>query len=286
MYRVGIDIQGDQAVIARVTSDMGRPVIDRLEEIAVDQIAGQDWLKACYPVLSVNDSQVQIKSLNLRSVPDSGYRVAGKLELLTCVLEPESEFLFSTYPTGLDNSFLAMICRKKELKRLVDLVGLAPKDGFQSDSFIPRSAALGSGFVTYCQSEPGELIGLIDLGRESAAISLIYKGKPISLAHMPLSALPAEKETRLKQISVQARTMINFQISRLSGAGLNVPLATLILSGEQADQSTCDIFLAQFSSGVKLPQINPAFLDDTLRGRSDVSRYLVAMGLAFNSLAR
>lgn len=284
MLRVGIDISGDNALVARVSNDLGRPVVDRLDELAVDEIAGKNWLNSCHPVFGVNDSLVQVKSLNLKLTPEINFRVAGKFELTNSLLEPQENFIFSTYETGLKDNFVGTICRLEELTKLVDRVGLAPKDGFRSDNFVARSAALGSGYATFCQNEPGELIGLIDLGRHSAAISLTYKGRPISLAHMSLADQSIEDETGLKRIAVQAKTMINFQKSRLSGGGLNLPLATLILSGERANRSACDIFSSQFPSGVKLPVINPAFLIDSLSDREDVSRFLVAMGLAFNSL--
>lgn len=286
MLRVGIDIQGDRALVARGSNDLGRPVVDRLEELPVDEIAGQNWLNSCQPVLGVNDSLVQVKSLNLKLTPEINFHTAGKFELANSLLEPEVNFIFSTYRTGLKDNFVGTICRLEELIKLVDRLGLAPKDRFRPDNFVARSAALGSGYATFCQNEPGELIGLIDLGQRSAAISLTYKGRPISLAHMPLANQSNDDESGLKQMAVQAKTMINFQISRLSGGGLNLPLATLILSGERADQSACDIFSSQFPSGVKLPEINPAFLIDSLSDREDLSRFLVPMGLAFNSLAQ
>lgn len=286
MLRVGIDIHDDLALVARVSNDLGRPVVDRLDELAVDELAGQPWLNSCQLVLGLDDALVQVKNLTLKLPPEIDFRAAGKFELSHCLLEPEENFLFSTYRTGLEHNFVGTICRLERLKRLVDRLGLAPKDGFRSDNFIARSAALGSGYMAYCHDEPGELIGVIDLGGQSAAISLIYKSRPISLAHMPLANGTDDDEPRLKQIAVQAKTMINLQISRLSGEGLNLPLATLILSGEQADQRACDIFSGQFPSGVKLPTINPAFLIDSLNGRDDIGRFLVPMGLAFNSLAR
>ena len=286
MLRVGIDIHDETALVARVSNDLGRPVVDRLDELAVDEIAGQHWLNSCHPVLGVEDSWVQVKSLTLKLSPEINFHTAGKFELANCLLEPEENFLFSTYRTGLEHNFMGTICRLEKLKRLVDQLGLASRDGYRSDNFIARSVALGSGYAAYCHNEPGELIGLIDLGRQSAAISLIYKGRPISLARMPLADQPTETEPRLKQIAVQAKTMINLQISRLSGEGLNLPLATLVLSGEQANQTACEIFAGQFPSGVKLPTINPAFLIDSLNGREDISRFLVPMGLAFNSLAQ
>jgi hypothetical protein len=285
MHRVGLDINGSRVCLARVSNDLGRPIVERLEEIELATVSGREWWPDSQPVFGIDDRLAQVKHIQLKLNSNIGYSAAGKFELARTLLEPESEFLFATYPTKLENGYVGTICRIDELNRLIDRVGLAPRIGFDSSVFVLRSAALGSGYLTYCQTASGELTGLIDLREPSASICLVYNGRIISLAHMPVDKPEGNDLTSYKKIAVQGKTVINLLTSRLSGLGLNLPVATLILTGDLADEIMFEQFAARFSMGVARPKLNEAYLSESLKDQSGTERFLVAMGLAFNSLA-
>jgi len=286
MTQVGFDINDEEVRVARVSNDLGRPVVERLEQVALKEIPGQPWLNSCRPVFSIADSFTRVKALNLNLTSQMSYRDAGQFEMARTLLDREEEFLFATYPTEIESSYVGTICRRDKLSKIVDRVGFAPKEGYRADSFIPRAAALGAGYLTYCQPEPGELTGLIDLTEQSASICLIYRRRIVSIGHFPLEARLSNESKDHRSTVTQAKTMINLLTSRLSTSGLNVPMATLILTGGESAPGLSEQFGNRFACGVSVPRPNPAYFNESLTERPDISRYLVAMGLAFNSLAR
>lgn len=279
---VGIDIHGDRASLALVTTDLGRPVVEELVQLPLKDLPGIALLNGAKVTLGVSDQEVLVKNLKL-SLPDIiSSTEAGSFELARSLLEPASDFIFLIRPTALPEEFIGLTLRLAKLSSLIDSLGFAPTTGLSIESFQVRSLALSKAFATYCQPEPGELIGLVDLAPPAAAIVLKYKGEPISLSSMPLNRADLADESSIRQLAVQTKTLINFQISRLAADGLNVPLATLLISGQQSDDRLLAILGEQFPAGVRQPMVNPAFLSSSNEETSSVLPFLVPMGLAVN----
>lgn len=273
--QLGLDLLGTSWRVAGVTFDAGRPQIRSLVQTSNHAEVGDYLAVADSATLAVADDLVMVKSLHLPETVPGSVRERGVFELTAGLLEPQSQFAFELIATAQPERFLGLVYRRQLLHRLPD--GLPSPEQVNHRM---RAAALGSGYITFCRPETGDLVAVADLSDNPIPVCLIYRKRIAALASIS-NGFGFAAETDQRRLAIELKTIINFRLSALAEEGVTVPLARLILCGRHVTPSLIQAFTPFFPTGVAEAQVNPAFLDASVSPEvGAVANYLVALGLA------
>jgi len=278
---VGIDDRGDALYLAEITRRQETLQVARLSRLSDRGAIGNDWPERARVVMAVPDAMVIVKSLQIPASAPGPVDSIIRFELAESLLDDISEFQFQTEMTGRTGKYLGLVYRRALLRDLTERVGLG--DSGRSVCHQARALALGRGYLTFCDRAAGELIGLVDLGGEAASVCLVFQESIVDLAAVDLRGLDLDKDTGRKQFAVDLKTVVNFRRAALQDRGINVPLSTVVMSGERADGRLREMVRTYFPGGVDLPRVRLShFGPDS--GIADVNPelWLVALGLTAN----
>jgi hypothetical protein len=273
--QLGLDRLGAAWRLAGVTFDAGRPQIRSLVLTENRATVDDSLAEAEAATLAVPDEYVMVKSLHLPDDQPGTVRERGVFELASGLLEPLSQYHFELIATAQPERFLGLVYRKQMLTQAQDGFQLPELPGHRM-----RAAALGSGYITFCRPENGDLVALADLSGHSIPVCLIYRKRIAALASIS-NGFGFADEVDQRRLAIELKTIINFRLSALAEEGVTVPLSRLILCGRHVTPHLIRSFGAFFPTGVTEAQVNPAFLEPSVDpAAGSASNYLVALGLA------
>ncbi|MBD3403250.1 hypothetical protein GF420_10180 [candidate division GN15 bacterium] len=270
---VGIEQRGDNLLVARVHHDGGRRVVRTLARVRTDDASLEELSANARTVRAVPDTRVIVKSLLVPTGDPAPPKERGAFELATSLPEPEQAFSFDLLPTARPERWVGLAYRRTTLAELFGPLADLP------DSYRMRAAALASGWLAYCRSEPGDLICLAEVGPDGVSVCFIYQKRVISLTSLGAAPDILATEQGCKHLAIELRTIANFKLAELAEQGISVPLAKLILAGSIED-GLMPHFTRLFPTGVVRPRLNEAFLQDRSQiGDIAPESFLVALGL-------
>lgn len=272
---LGIDLRANIPHRAVVSQTSGRPEIVQLAAGA-DSIVADSSIELA---IAIPDDLVLVKSLAMRngSAIDLGARI--RFELVHSVLEPENEFLFDSFKSGLSDRYVGLIYRRDRLEQFLQMLNI--RGGLNVHRFLARAAALGRGYMTFCRPEGGELQCVADITRSEVSLCFLYRGEITSLASMRLSGYDWSSPSAPRKLARELKTLVNFKLAGLADLGITIPLSVVILTGEPVDNNLFDILSGFFPIGVASPRFNQACLGrDALHPQPDL--FLAALGAAVN----
>lgn len=279
----GIDRRGNKLYAASVEHGSGRPKITGLTVYETPlqptaAIANQSEI-----VLAIPDSAVIVKHLVLPAGDSETLNDRLEFELTQCLLEPEEHFRLRFHQVDDIGRYLGFVFRRESLNALPGEWGLSQNHAEQPPAFSHRALALGQGYLTFCEREPGDLVCLVDLSASDGSICLILNHRIVDLACLPLLGRDLSSSESRLHLAVDLKTILNFKLSQLLDRGTSLPLSALILSGEQVDETFRNTVQNHFSMGVRAPRLHPGILDDQVADNAATpDLFLPALGLSVN----
>jgi len=281
--RIGIDQRGDSLLIATTVDESGRTTVLRLDRLHPSELNGGALVPEDSIALAVPDSQVMVKMVRVNPAGSISQSDRIRFELLQSVLESEDTFNFDSAPAGSADRRLGLIFRRQHISELTDRLGLRAALRENRLSFQSRAVALGKGYLTFGLEQNDPLIVLVDLAGDAASICFIYERKVADVASLSLSGHDLSGEPGLRRFAVDLKTIINYKQSMLLDAGISVPPARVLLSGEFLSDTVRDAVQSHFSVEVAGTRLNEGFfgaLDSATR--DSLPLYAAALGLTVN----
>ncbi len=279
--RIGLDRRGELIYIARVEQHAGRPEVAALAQFDEAHLKGHHLLADGDLAFAVPDGEVTIKNITLPADEVENVEVKVRFEMVQSLLEDEAEFLFDSIYTGQPHRYLGVILRKSVFDTIVhDRYGF-DADAVGDDLWRVRAAALGRGYLEFCQREKGDLVCLADFGDGLLSVCFVYRNSIVGLAHLELDKFNLEDDADIKRMAVEFKTIVNFKLASFFEQGMTLPLSSLLLSGNCPNAKVSETVSGFFSVEVTAPQANPAFFSDSAApAEIPFDKYIVALGLA------
>ena len=227
---IGVDRRRREWLIARVRRDSGRPTIEQLQRFDHASLTECEHLRTNEPVvLAIPDDQALVKSIHLDGTGDRTRRAT--FEMAQAILADESEFVFDSYPTALDNLTIGAAIRRSVLTEEVIEPFTRAIDQSSTPAALLRAIALGRGYAAYAVPEGGELTALVDLGADPVSLCFVHNGRPTAIGWLAASRYDLAEEQGRERLAVELKTVINFKLSTLFEDGLTLPLSGLVGGG-------------------------------------------------------
>jgi hypothetical protein len=275
--RIGIDGSEDRIVFATVAFEpAGSKVLSIVEQVPTPELLGTAAV-----TISVPDDECMIKNLRLQGASREEIESRVRFELSQSVLESAAAFRFELISSSGEDRHIGVAYRRALLEERVEALGLAAGEA-RPITFLPRSAALGKAYRTFCRPRGGDLICLADFAGSSVSICLLFHGETEALTWMPGSAATADDMT-VRRLAVNFKTVVNFKLLSLADYGITVPLSALVVSGAGMNEPLMQALQEYFPIGVNLPDFNISqFTQPDLCVTGVAARSMVALGLAVN----
>jgi len=283
--RVGVDLRGSTVLVVRVDSGQSPAAITSIGKYAEGQTLPQNMLANALVTIGIPDHQTQTRVIELPPVSAELRPAAARFETTAALLDPDSSFAVTVIPLVYPSSendptqWLGMAVRRASLEQFAGrLFGEIAVDS--PPEFLARGAALGLGYLNFCEAITDGSISVCDLSADYTFICFIRNGSLAGTAS--LRALPekAEGDAPLKQWISELETLVRYRAS-VGSMAPSPPM--LVFAGKRAEEIvsmpsifTMPISAAKLLSAYQLPQ----------SGEIDFGTdWLVALGLAVNGLA-
>lgn len=276
--KIGIDYRNGQYYTARVENEKGRPEVKALLRCDKDNIHKHPLLKSSEFIISVPDDKVIIKKIAFDS-SDSDFDLKVKFELAQRIGEDEKNFYSYTIPTGIENNFLGIIIRKNYFDKLsADISNSSENLSVNGEM---RSSAMAKGYLNFCQLVEGDLVCLADFCESQVSIAFIYKNQILDLTYLSLNNLNINSD--FEKAAIELKTLIDFKLAAFFNDGITVPLSSLLVIGDNLEDSQISILDRFFQSKVQKPQIHTGFFSNQSKlADIPLEKYLTALGLTIN----
>lgn len=276
----GIDRRGDLYHTAKVRSQSGRPVVEELIKQEQLQSGRIQFEKDCNVTCGVSDNLAVIKRLRVAETGPEDQCETGRFELIQSVLESEDQLHVSVLPTRVRHRVLGIAWHKGVLPYLP--VTESSTSALSID-YHSRSAALGRGYLAFCRVGQGDLMAVVDVTVDCAALCLLYRRQVADIACFDCSPDMMTRSEGMKRFALDLKTVINDKLAALRSVGVSVPLSALVISGHGVNERFRQKLTEQFPVGVLAPDMHRGYFDSgVLESTQYLSDYLVALGLALN----
>ncbi len=280
IVKIGLDLRDDLIYAARVKNGVARPEIKALIRLKREFPLEHRLLENGDIVIGISDELAMIKHIYVPQDAQYNKNELGKFEMIQSLLEDESNFQFETINTAYDNDILGYIVRKNSLENI--------SESFNSDllknkklKYCLRSLALANGYIAFCHRDAGDLICLADISNSIISICFIYKSQPIELTYLDINNLDQEKDDFPDKFALEFKTIINFKLASIFEKGITLPLSTLNITGEKADQNLIIAMQKYFNIEIAQPKINSGFFTDPSQiNKIPIHNYLISLGLS------
>jgi hypothetical protein len=282
--RIGIDCRAEYFYTARVRTEGDTPRVETLARFRKEHLRGHEYLSGSDLTLCLPDREVMVKTLSFKNPDPEDLEALIRFELSQSLLDDEADFEFDFLSAGNNGRYLGLVHRRECHARILNIYGFKENDEYaRTARFKMRAAALAEGYLKFCRYRDNELVGLVDLNKSVVSVGFIYGNRPVDLAYMTPSGEYLAEEAAGKKFAADFKTLVNFRLNVLSGAGVTVPLAALVITGEEISETLKTVLERYFPVGIRPPRIIPEYLTDS-SGSSDIpiEKYLVALGLAVN----
>jgi hypothetical protein len=277
LIQIGVDCRDNLYYAARLNYSGGRPDVKALLRLDKENLKNHHLLKGDNLIFSINDDKVTFKKIQIDK-NDEMLNEKVNFELAQSMLDDESNFIFDHIESYDTNKIIGMVVNRSGIEKIISDHSFAKT---AKVGFLARSLGLAKGYMTFCRQTGGELIALLDFNAPIVSIAFIYKNKIIDLAHVKMDNQNIDDESRLNQLAVEIKTMLNFKQASFSDEGVSIPLSAIVVSGYDFDDPMFKKFKDSFNLPLSHPEINPAYFD---RNRDTqqipLEKYLVALGLA------
>ncbi|MBN1213763.1 MAG: hypothetical protein JXA92_14425 [candidate division Zixibacteria bacterium] len=282
--QIGIDCRAEYFYTVRVSTEGDNPRVQTLARFKKEHLKGHEYLSGSEITFCLPDREVMVKALNIKNPDLDDLETIIRFELSQSLLDDESNFVFDYLQVGTNGRYLGLVHRRECHKRLLSFYGFDENDDYvKTARYKMRATALAEGYLKFCQHRDGELIGLVDFNGPTVSICFIYQNRPVDLAYMTPAGEYLVGETAGKNFAADFKTLVNFRLSALAGAGVTVPLAALVVAGDKISESLKTVLEKYFPVGIRSPRIiREYFADPHENTEIPLEKYLVALGLAVN----
>ncbi|MEA3296417.1 MAG: hypothetical protein U9R56_00960, partial [candidate division Zixibacteria bacterium] len=157
---IGIDYRDDLYYVARIQHHAGRSEVKVLARFERMHVRGHQLLEEGSFVFSVPDDKVIARNINIANCRGFDSDLLARFELAQSLIDDEREFCFDVIPTNRQGRFLGLTVRRSILGELSEPFYNGSTDSPIQAAYKIRSAALGRGYIDFCQRETGEFICL------------------------------------------------------------------------------------------------------------------------------
>lgn len=281
--RIGIDLRGDSLLIAATVAESGRVTVLRLDQIRPPVLDDGALAPDDSIALAVPDNQVMVKTVRVNPTGAISQSDRVRFELLQSVLEGEDAYHFDSTPTGNNDRRLGLIFHRQHIAELTDRLGLSAAAQENRVFFQSRPVALGRGYLAFGLELNDPFIVLVDLAGDAASICFVYDRRVVDVASLSLSGHDFSVDPERRRFAVDLKTIINYKQSTLRDAGISVPPARVLLSGELMSDAVRDAVQSHFSVEVAGTKLNEGFFGSLARAaRDSLPLYVAALGLTVN----
>lgn len=276
--KIGIDKRQETYFAARVSFSTGRPAIKSLLRFEQNDIENLTHLGGADLRLAVPDQLVTIKEISLNG-NDERNRKKIIFEMSSTVAEPEENFFYDSLPTALDNLSLGMMIRNENIETI-----LQPFSNIENKTgSLIRSAGLARGYINFCQHNEGGLVVLADFNETAISLAFVHYQKILDLGYFNLIPFDLNQETGWNKLATELKIYLNFKQASFMSRNISLPLAALIVSGNNLTPDRLKQLGGFLKTEIKQPQINRGFISgNNQNGSIPLEMYLVALGLTVN----
>ena len=132
-----------------------------------------------------------------------------------------------------------------------------------------RARALGEGYLNFSIKEAGELVCLLDIHGESISLCMIYHDKIIATGFFNFAPLDMNNSKSLNSFVTDLKTTLNYHTASLFDLGITVPLAAIIVGGENIDLKFVSKLQEHMKTSISLSRLNKSYLTEELSGKFD-----------------
>ena len=282
--QIGIDCRAEYFYTARVNTDDDAPRVQTLARFKKEHLKGHEYLSGSEITLCLPDREVMVKALNLNNPDPADLEAVIRFELSQSLLDDESDFAFDYLATGTNGRYLGLVHRRECHRQLLSFYGFDENDEYiKTARYKMRAVALAEGYLKFCHHRAGELVGLVDFNGPVVSVCFIYQNRPVDLAYLVPAGDYQVGEAAGKNFAADFKTMVNFRLNALNEAGVTVPLAALVITGDEISESLKTVLERYFPVGIRAPRIiREYFADPPENTDIPLEKYLVALGLAVN----
>lgn len=274
LFRTGIDRRRDWYRLARVADDGGRPRV-----VSLWTAESPSWPEGDFVAFSVPDSAVIFKTLYLPEGHPADLQARARFEIEQALLDDPAEYESDLLPGIGDDRYFAQVMRRSHIAQIRHTL----HNGNSLAAPGPRSIALARGYRAFCRPPGGDVICLADVVDNEVSVAILYRNKPAASAFLNLGGADFAVEADCRRFAIELKTVVNFRLSALADQGVTVPLSKLLISGESVTDTAVGMLETLFPCGVRRPDFNMAFFDNSEELRSQLSdSCLAALGLAVN----
>jgi len=266
---LGLDIAGGRRrAVEVVITENGARITSIFSQLIDEKVRQDSELNGTENYFSIADNQVMSTSFSnlwcCRQI---------EFELKHSLTEDPERFCYDTIATNQKNRFICLLTRKTVLSDML------AKD-INISGFKMRGAALGLGFLHYCDSQSGGMICLTDFSDRRASLCFINDKRIVALGHFDWLRLTSGSDRDMFRLAAELKTFLNFKLNSLVKHYKDVELESLYICGHSFTDEDIEILERKLALKVTEPVIKPSCLSDSVSetGISAVD-FLVALGL-------
>jgi hypothetical protein len=279
---LGVDIRENGFFLAELDNSGARPRVKRLLRRSIESPEPVERLNGSSIRLAVPDGEVIVKPISVTGADSNEIKQRARFELGQTMLDPEDHFDYESVTTGRNDRYLGLIYRKQSVRQLEERFQRLCPDSDPVSGFQARSLALALGYLSFCHTERGDFLALVDFGTRDASVAFLYQREIVALSSLPVNIGSSPDDDFIRSLAVDLKTIINYRLAALAEEGITVPVSTLVLSGDQYALSEHEPFCSYFPVEIVQPRLNMGYLGDMDTVPEDLDHYLPALGLSVN----
>lgn len=274
-YRIlGLDISGGRRKAVEVAVTKSGAVITSIFSHLIDErMRPESEPNGTKNYLSIADDLVMVKEVSIANPDYDNIDGQIKFELKHSLPDDPEQFCYDTIATDQKNRFICLLTRKTVLTEL-----LAKEKNISG--FKMRAVALGLGFLSYCDNQPGGLICLTDFSDNRASLCFIFDKRIVALGHFDWQRLTSGSDRDMFRLAAELKTFLNFKLNSISRYYRDAELESLYICGHSFADEDIEILKRKLALKVGEPAIRPCCLSDSV-SKTGIAAidFLVALGL-------
>jgi len=278
--RTGIDLSGTNYLTAQVEKQGSSIKVLALSQISTGDLSRSLLSDNSPMVMSLSDNLVLFKNLTIPQNYSGSEEKILHFELEHSLLSEPGDICYDMINTSDNTRPVAMAAHKQRIENLEQMIRTNENQSHSPEGFLPRSVALGRGFIQFCSNDTERLVCLTDFSQENVPICLVLGNSIVALGNFDRKPFELESEFGLHRLAAELKTVINFKLSELSARGIIVELARFVICGSVLSENQKQAIASKLSVELEEPVLDRVLLDrPVLDSHLPVSDFLVSLGL-------
>lgn len=280
LIRTGIDLNGADYLTAQVEKQESGLKVLALSKISRGDLSRSLLSENSPMVISLSDESVMFKNVFIPDNFSGSEEKILRFELKHSILDEPGEICYDLINTSDNSRPVAIAAHKSRVENLAQLIRNNESQANSPEGFLPRSVALGRGFIQFCSNDTERLVCLTDFSQENVPICLVLGNSIVALGYFDRKSFELDSEFGLNRLAAELKTVINFKLSELAARGITVELSRMVICGSVLNDIQKQTIAAKLSAQLEEPIFERVLLDrPVLDTHLPVSDFLVSLGL-------